>query len=365
MKKLSHRNWNQWKDIEVSFLKDNYNKLSYQEIANKLNRNYDSISRKAFKLHLDSRAMWTEKENEILSQYPYNPKIWELFPNRTRTAITMQARKLGYVRQCGNYGINFRFFENWSPEVAYVIGFFMADGCVEPKLNRISIELSMKDYDHLLNIKNLMGSENPICIKKTRYSCGLYIHNRKMVNDIMKMGVIPNKTTRCRLPIIEDKYFYDFLRGYIDGDGSIYYNGNTKVLSILGNYKYINDIKNEIYSKFNLSSIILEHNKKMNTKKCYRIKYSGKKIDNMLKEIYYDNCFSLTRKMALARGVIPGKINPAQISQVNSLSIEEPESKTDENQINLQRLNAGLLKVKDDGIVHNSLSYTDLYNGKK
>lgn len=331
MKKLTHRNWNKWSTEEVQFLKDNYNKLTYQEIANHLRRTYDSIGRKAQKLRLDGRDLWSDEEDAILKNgYSCNPKIWELLPNRSRATIIVRARKLGVVRQCGNYGIDYKFFEKWSPEVAYVVGFFLADGCVEPHLNRISIELSMNDYDHLMNIKKLMKCENPICLKKTRNSCALYIHNKKMVQDIMSKGVLPNKTTRTRIPDVPEEYMRDFIRGNFDGDGSIWVKTiNNANIQFLGSFKFIKDLHTYLYNKLNINTNILEHNKATVTKNCYRIVYSkSKDVNILLSYIFYEGCFCLKRKMELARGVIPRIIKPTQISQVNGSSIEEPERKT-------------------------------------
>lgn len=344
-----------WDKEKTEFLKDNFNKISYQEISNTLNLSYAAISHKANRLKLDSRDLWTEHENNIIKEnYSFNPSVWELLPNRSRASITVQARKLGYQRECGNYKINHKFFETWNNNSAYVIGFFAADGCVEPNLNRISCELSMKDYNHLLNIKNLMNSENPICIKKTRYSCGLYIHNKKMVNDIISKGIIPNKTTRIKLPKVPSEFMRDFIRGYFDGDGSFYIDKNRSksTYSFLGNINFINELE-KVFEKIGCSKKIPSiHN--VRSTNCYRIRYSSKEdLKKIYSFMYYPNCFHLTRKLALARGETPGIINSAQISQVITSSNEEPECKTEKTQINMQRLNAELLINKDDGIVQN------------
>lgn len=343
MKKLSHRNWNKWDNKEVNYLKDNYNKISLKEIANELHRNYDSISHKMFKLKLDSRNLWTEDENNVIrNEYWCNPKVWNSLKDRSRVAITQQARKLGVQRKCGNYSINYKFFENWNPEVAYIVGFFMADGCVEPKINRISCELSMKDYTHLFKIKNILRSENPICIKKYRNSCALYIHNKKMVSDIIKKGVIPNKTYRQRFPSdIPNEYKIDLIRGLLDGDGSIKYDKNTnqRRIQFLGSEKLLIEVHNFLMEKCNVNNIKIQ-----NLGNFCRINYGSKEnTQKIIDLLYYKNCLCLERKLGLARGVIPRKIETAQISQVISYTNKEPERKTDNNQINAQRLNAVLL----------------------
>jgi len=332
MKKLRPRcKPRKWTQDKVQFLKDNYKTLSYRELSDKLGLTYAAISDKAHRLGLDSRNLWRLEEDKIIrDNYSCNPEVWDLLPNRSRCAITMRARKLGFKRECGNASINFKFFEEWNKDSAYVLGFFMADGCVEPHFNRISCELSMKDYDHLVNIRNLIGSTNPICKKKTRYSCSLAIHNKKMVNDVVSKGMIPRKTTRVRLPYMPDEVFKDFLRGYIDGDGSIWYERNNYIrMSILGNRGYIQDIANKIYSFYGVEGSITERNKHLNTGNCYGMKFSGKKAKVILNDIYYDNCFTLMRKKVLARGVTPRKIYSTQISQASSSGTREPEGKTE------------------------------------
>jgi DNA-binding transcriptional regulator WhiA len=333
MKKIKprQRKPRKWTEDKVEFLKENYKKLPYKTISDYLGLTYAAIVHKAGRLGLDSRHLWTEEENNIIkNEYWCNPDVWDLFPDRGRDSITVQARKLGVQRQCGNYPVNFRFFEDWNADSAYVLGFFMADGCVEPKYNRISCELSMRDYDHLVNIRNLIGSRNPICVKKRRNSCSLAIHNRKMVNDVVSKGMIPRKTTRVRLPYMPTEVFKDFLRGYIDGDGSIYYNdGKYLRLQILGNLKYIKDMHEKILSLYGVTGHISEHNKHLGRKNCYRLMYYSAKARAILDDIYYNDCFTLTRKLELARGVIPGKINTTQISQTSSYGTGEPEGKTD------------------------------------
>lgn len=341
MKKIKprQRKPRKWTEEKVKFLKDNYKKLCYKDISDYLRLSYSVITHKASRLGLDSRDLWTKEEDGIIKdQYWCNPDVWDLLPNRSREAVTVQARKLGVQRRCGRYSINFKFFEEWNKDSAYVVGFLTADGCVEPHFNRISCELSMKDYKHLVNIRNLISSTNPICVKKTKYACSLAIHNKKMVSDIIEKGVLPRKTTRVRLPHMPNEVFKDFLRGYIDGDGSIYYNGNSIVLCILGNNDFIKDLKDKILSFYGLDSTISEHNKHLGTKNCYRIRYCGKKMKFMLDDIYYDDCFSLMRKQVLARGENPRKTHTTQISQSNVSDIGEPEGKTENFQIP-QRLN--------------------------
>jgi intein-encoded DNA endonuclease-like protein len=48
------------------------------------------------------------------------------------------------------------------------------------------------------------------------------IRSRKIYNDIIKLGGQPRKSLNSVFPRIPKKYLSDFIRGFFDGDGSIY-----------------------------------------------------------------------------------------------------------------------------------------------
>ena len=47
------------------------------------------------------------------------------------------------------------------------------------------------------------------------------IGSKEIYDDLLKLGLIPNKSKRLSLPSIPKKYFSHFIRGYFDGDGSV------------------------------------------------------------------------------------------------------------------------------------------------
>jgi hypothetical protein len=49
--------------------------------------------------------------------------------------------------------------------------------------------------------------------------------------DLISVGVTPNKTKECRLPFIDDAFFWSFLRGFSDGDGCVYFSPKRKISS--------------------------------------------------------------------------------------------------------------------------------------
>jgi len=137
--------------------------------------------------------------------------------------------------------VNENFFKKWSSEMAYVLGFFTADGCltVNPRGAHF-IEFVSNDRDVLEKIKKAMGSEHKVGkrvkVPNRQQTYRVQIGRKGMFNDLVKLGFTVNKTATVKLPKIPNKYFADYLRGYFDGDGCINY----------GSY-YYKDRKNKKY----------------------------------------------------------------------------------------------------------------------
>ncbi len=131
--------------------------------------------------------------------------------------------------------------------MAYVLGFFAADGCmIENNRGAHFIEFHITDLDILKKIRKLMGSENKISTRKTRdglkTAYRLQIGSKEIFNDLLVLGFEPRKSNTVELPFIPAEYFKDFVRGYFDGDGNVYANEyqrsgrNKKSITLLAGF---------------------------------------------------------------------------------------------------------------------------------
>ncbi len=121
---------------------------------------------------------------------------------------------------------NENFFKKWSPEMAYVLGFFTADGSMyKTKRGTYFIEFQITDGDLLEKIRELLGSNHKITKKRRNRThkiiYRLQIGSKEIFKDLSRLGLAPNKSKTLKLPLIPDKYFRHFLRGYFDGDGNV------------------------------------------------------------------------------------------------------------------------------------------------
>lgn len=91
-----------WTDEEVSWLMDNYNSVTSDEIEERYHHRHNlrAVQTKAQKLGLTQTHFWTSEEDEILKKY-YSIKpldeIYRLLPGRSYNSIVCRGQKLGVV----------------------------------------------------------------------------------------------------------------------------------------------------------------------------------------------------------------------------------------------------------------------------
>ena len=113
--------------------------------------------------------------------------------------------------------------------MAYVLGFFAADGTMIAN-NRGAhfIEFHVTDKEILLKIRKVLGSNHKISIRDKgiinhKLGYRLQIGSKEIFADLSRLGFSPNKSLILKFPIIPKEYVGDFIRGYFDGDGCVYF----------------------------------------------------------------------------------------------------------------------------------------------
>ncbi|MEK7150558.1 MAG: LAGLIDADG family homing endonuclease, partial [Patescibacteria group bacterium] len=123
--------------------------------------------------------------------------------------------------------VNKNFFKTWTPEMAYILGFFSADGYIT--VNKRGGQfwcIQITDKKLLEEIKKAIKSEHKISTRvggrneSTLYR--LQIGSIEMCDDLRKLGLRERKTKSLVVPNVPDKYLADFARGYFDGDGNVW-----------------------------------------------------------------------------------------------------------------------------------------------
>jgi DNA-binding transcriptional regulator WhiA len=265
----------------------------------------------------------TEQQKEIIKN---NTNIFRkelsILVNCDIKQIICYERSLNIIRPRGKphtptyqHTLNHNYFENINTEdQAYIIGFIFADGSINTSTNRymLRIELQERDKDILSFIKKELNSSINIKthIRKNKRYVLFQINSKKMITDLIKIGILPGKTYLKNIPLIPLKFAPDFLRGLFDGDGSICTcKAKDSVYSVY--YWSIASKNKEIFeqikTKYNINF------GEIRRRFCHNNEYFEWKTSNrkVMREIYnymyYDkNLFCLLRKRNKMEEIING-----------------------------------------------------------
>lgn len=187
-----------------------------------------------------------------------------------------------------------------SSESNYFLGWIATDGYIDEKNNRVRIELC--DIEPLEIIKRIIGYSGDIKLSTMRKTSKkqpyrLSISNKELVKDFVNLGIKQKKSRTIELPKIDDQNFYHFLRGVIEGDGSVVFNKyldkrRNKITNKLfvflnsGSLKFLEQIKERV----NLgNNKILTLTYKTAHEPIYRLVWSGKYAEQLCSLLYKDS----------------------------------------------------------------------------
>lgn len=194
------------------------------------------------------RYIFTQEEIEYVKQNYYTSTNKQL-----AKALGFSERLVMYIvhdlKLSKKRKINKSYFrEIDTPMKAYLLGYIYADGWVvyKPDCNNyeLGMELQIDDEYILTKLNEELGSQNIIqhnkpkdiwsngVLRRKGWTSLLRVYSKDIVEDLMSHGVLPCKSSRDVLPNVGDSFFFDFLRGYIDGDGCFYTNNSYTYMHI-------------------------------------------------------------------------------------------------------------------------------------
>jgi hypothetical protein len=129
------------------------------------------------------------------------------------------------------HNINELFFDEWTYDMAYILGFIMADGCIS--CNTLSISQKEKEILEEMKIKMSSGVINKRVNNKNNYLYNLVINSKYIVTVLREeYNITENKSITLKPPPnIPDKYLPHLIRGLFDGDGHVSKGGFTVVIT--------------------------------------------------------------------------------------------------------------------------------------
>lgn len=250
-----------------------------------------------------------QQEKEIIKQYKNKlsmakiGKQWGCNPSTVKNilkAYEERSRTLSESRRnVLQYTINENIFEKIdTPEKAYWLGVMYSDGYISKSkyTNKFGISIAKKDIEWLEKFKkflNYNGKIHTYKVGEKGYKPGveyvrLLIGNNKIVKDLESWGVIEHKSKQLE-KIPEILYKKDFIRGYIDGDGSL--RTDYPHIIICGTFKFLEDIANYLKLSYHIYQ----------DKTIYGLHYNVRESTYLEKELYSKASCYLERKYKIAQ----------------------------------------------------------------
>jgi hypothetical protein len=200
------------------------------------------------------------------------------------------------------YRVNDKAFAQSSRKAAYWLGFLLADGCVTESLRHgrtLRVALQSGDREHLEGLRAFLDAEHPIWVDPRRNCVGLTVTSNHLCNDLIRKGCYPRKSLTLCYP--ESGYFYrrHFIRGYFDGDGSIYINEavhRQPTCSFVGTEAFLRGLQEVLVTEAGLNqTTIYKHARSA----AWYLAYTGRgNIRKIYEYLYLEGGSCLLRKRA-------------------------------------------------------------------
>lgn len=264
------------------------------------------------------KRIWTEEQKRDII-FLYQQQGWTISEIRKKYASRSQT--ISQILHENNIPIkiNLRntrrikedYFSNIdTPTKAYFLGLLFADGSItlnEKRMPMIRIELQESDKEILDLLKKELQIDSNLYYSKRKDRNGTFIlsfRNTQIAQDLFKYSIIPNKTYLIQKIQLPTKFLTDYLRGFIDGDGSIYYSDNSWHVSLTGHTKSVIEqlalLGNSFLHINNIHKITCYHD-------VYKYIWNGKQALELLSILYTNASCAITRKAEKAMAALENK----------------------------------------------------------
>lgn len=167
---------------------------------------------------------------------------------------TSHARRLTTLT-AANETVRQDYFDTWSPNMAWMLGYIWADGTVSHKKNdnRLGFKCTESDEPLIAAIHQDLGSTAPIIKRPSTLMRGGYVGKAqvgfrvssvRLVARLVDLGIPPRKSfIDPPPPDVPSEFLPHFVRGAIDGDGTICRKGDGAFCIILvGSHRFIDHL---------------------------------------------------------------------------------------------------------------------------
>ena len=307
------------------FIRENYKTMTQVAMAKKLGENVTQSDISWWlKNHglIQKKRRFSKEDIRFMIEHYQDMQYKDIAKHLgfTERQVRGKLNNMGYSK---TRKFNKRYFHEIDSDIkAYLFGFIFADGYVicrkETRNYEFAMQLQSQDKYILDTLNNELGGVHNITHKnpqdkiingvptRSGHTDVLRVYSKDIVNDLIKHGVVPDKTHNYMLPKVPNEYFFDFLRGYIDGDGCYYDNhGYIGMHITCASVEILEWVKLMLDEHGISTSIYKEKDLK------YRLHCTNKESVKTLVEFLYHDNFSLclSRKYDKIKHLLDGRPN--------------------------------------------------------
>ena len=274
----------------------------------------------------NGRIIWSQDQIDYITNH-YNEfhstttlsKLFGVSTQAIRSLLRKQGIKVLSISelQTLDFPRNSNYFHTIDiPAKAYWLGFLYADGYISSKEFRIGLGISIKDIEHLEKYRKSLNYSKGMNIVtshqfnskdinnkngETIQMCRTVITNEHMWKALNSKGCMPNKSLILEFP--EESIFSSkdlikhFIRGYVDGDGTLGVYPHSKTnpnleasLLIVGTKPFLEGVQKYL----GIDGFLMQ--KPNCNELTYRLGYSTKKAEKVAEFLYKDSTIYLERK---------------------------------------------------------------------
>ena len=193
---------------------------------------------------------------------------------------------------------------HWSANFAYAIGLIATDGCIYKNGRHIS--LTSLDVEQLINFNKALEIDVKISTKqgiRGIFCTHVQFSDVLFHQFLVSIGITPAKSKTINTIKVPKKYFFDFLRGCFDGDGSFYSYYDKRWKSSFMFYltlasasmDFLSWIREELSERLGVTG----HVSSAKNHSTSQLRYAKKEAMEIIKKMYYNDevlCLSRKRK---------------------------------------------------------------------
>lgn len=305
---------------KYTLILNEYNKThNKQQVSNNLNIPFSTVClylRKAGITNLNSPT----DENLVISKIKNGLDAKQIAQetNLKLSKVYYIAKKynLHFIRKYKYYIDESIFNTIDSEEKAYWLGFLYADGYISKDKSLITLTLSSKDREHLIKFANFLKTNSPIrdykvkgnrgtLTKESYNASSINIYSNIIKNDLITLGCVNKKSLILTFPkekLIPKEFIRHFIRGYFDGDGSVFisheHHWRNQTLTNVIHWRFIGTLNmlENIKKQINIPIGVISKVKKA-SENTYELAYKRTKwAQTFYNYLYKDSTIYLDRK---------------------------------------------------------------------